>query len=943
MHSIHLVDLGTKLDHRPELSGNTEVKKGIQPRGRCQQGQDLASRTSDSRHSPLVTVQNAERVITNNKPQVKDPSLRSEAMHGINRIFDTSRYLTDCFVGRERILSELVSYLYPSTQLHTPLQTSVILSGLGGIGKTQVALKVAHTLRDFYFAVFWVDASSDVRARASWADIARNLNIEPNFQHTYDYLLTLKRPWLAIVDNMDSAHMRAYIPSGEYGRVIITTRVGPQILKNEGIIAEKRYGLDIFSEEESFQLLSRLGVMIESESKSLAKKIAETLGHHPLALTQIASYMRSHAISPAEFLKSYHSKMKKASQASSPTLSQILRVSIEGLDDDALQMLKLISVFNCDNIPIEVFFVGCHKCSDISPEKDSFDEENSFVPNSRPSFPLVRQLCSIASQLSNIPMIGQRSQTPAVSPRILRSSTNPRVSQARIHAALTTLREHAFILMDPGRGTIQIHRLLVEYVMTTFGSLAEKAVTCEAALTILSYCIQLENQTFGNAILYAESRNLLPHMHLPQWSQVIQQSYYANQQSIGQLRSMLPKFGWQASTSIRSDPLRLMKFSIVCFTGAEYQSARVMQEEALSLLLQHWGTMQNYQCVHTSSALALTYHRLHVFDQAIEMQRQAIPASELLYGKEHNLTLSMIDVLGLFYLSRGDLIESLQYSQQARSGLKKLYEHDPEHKAALTALNHLGAVQAQYYRWKESRELCKAALEGLRRIDPKSSEIWLAKQNIAIATIHLNERHSFAEAEALITDVWSHWKDSLGDHHPSTILAVINRSRISFYRGMISKAETLLLPALRIAETRLGTKHFSILSARMLLACIKLSQRNHTLAEEILVDVIGIYTELEYAKNHMDRIATLWYLIECYKEQYRFDEALEVWEEMSDSLKLSMNFDLRVKHPLAKNLHLKRQELEALKQRTKIAVMRALESEANGGPQIGGTAPQVAA
>ena len=87
---------------------------------------------------------------------------------------------------------------------------------------------------------------------------------------------------------------------------------------------------------------------------------------------------------------------------------------------------------------------------------------------------------------------------------------------------------------------------------------------------------------------------------------------------------------------------------------------------------------------------------------------------------------------------------------------------------------------------------------------------------------------------------------------------------------------------------------------------VTLGQRDYAQAEAILVDVNDSYTELKFASNHVDRIATLWYLMECYKEQHRFDDALEVWEEMSDSLKMSMNFNLRIKHPLAKNLSMQR-------------------------------------
>ena len=170
----------------------------------------------------------------------------------------------------------------------------------------------------------------------------------------------------------------------------------------------------------------------------------------------------------------------------------------------------------------------------------------------------------------------------------------------------------------------------------------------------------------------------------------------------------------------------------------------------------------------------------------------------------------------------------------------------------------------------------------------------------------------------------------MGDEHPTTLLAIFNKSRVLLRRGKIQEAEDVLLPALDVAECRLGSKDFGFLAARVLLACIKLRQCSYTQAEQILVEVNDSYTVMNFSSDHMGRIITLWYLMECYKEQCKFDDALEVYEEMSDSMKTTMNFNLRVKHPLAKNLNIKRQELEGLKQGARIATMRALEANLNG-------------
>ena len=156
-------------------------------------------------------------------------------------------------------------------------------------------------------------------------------------------------------------------------------------------------------------------------------------------------------------------------------------------------------------------------------------------------------------------------------------------------------------------------------------------------------------------------------------------------------------------------------------------------------------------------------------------------------------------------------------------------------------------------------------------------------------------------------------------------------SRVLLCREKIQEAKEILLPALATAESRLGNKDFGFLTAHFLatqtlFAYIKIIQRDYAKAEQTLIDVNDKYTEKLFSSDHLERITVLWYLMECYKEQGRFDEGLDIHEEMSDSLKAMMQFNMRRKHPLAKNLYAKRQELEALKQAAMIGASKALEA-----------------
>ncbi|KAK4693112.1 hypothetical protein P7C71_g4225, partial [Lecanoromycetidae sp. Uapishka_2] len=146
------------------------------------------------------------------------------------------------FVGRYAVMDKLESKLYP-------IQNSVptaVLCGLGGVGKSQVALEYAYRMRDRSadISVFWVHASNHARFAESYKRIASEGNI-PGKDDPNSDALQLVRDWLEvkygrnffmIVDNVDDRNMffedspstnkalREYIPQCERGTVIYTTR-----------------------------------------------------------------------------------------------------------------------------------------------------------------------------------------------------------------------------------------------------------------------------------------------------------------------------------------------------------------------------------------------------------------------------------------------------------------------------------------------------------------------------------------------------------------------------------------------------------------------------------------------------------------------------------------------------------------------------------------------
>lgn len=79
------------------------------------------------------------------------------------------------FIGRQSILAEIHSHLAQDGEGAGSHQRSVAICGLGGVGKTQIALEYAHLYKDDYKACFWVTCDVRVKITSAFSDMARVL------------------------------------------------------------------------------------------------------------------------------------------------------------------------------------------------------------------------------------------------------------------------------------------------------------------------------------------------------------------------------------------------------------------------------------------------------------------------------------------------------------------------------------------------------------------------------------------------------------------------------------------------------------------------------------------------------------------------------------------------------------------------------------------------
>ena len=133
------------------------------------------------------------------------------------------------FTGRDSLLDRLHATFLANGTAGVSIQT---INGLGGIGKTQIALEYAYRYSETYQAVFWISADPQGDMISDFVTIAQVLDLpEKNEPDQTLIIAAIKRwpqsheMWLLLLDNLeDVAAVNALIPETGNGHVLITTR-----------------------------------------------------------------------------------------------------------------------------------------------------------------------------------------------------------------------------------------------------------------------------------------------------------------------------------------------------------------------------------------------------------------------------------------------------------------------------------------------------------------------------------------------------------------------------------------------------------------------------------------------------------------------------------------------------------------------------------------------
>ena len=245
----------------------------------------------------------------------------------------------------------------------------VVLFGLGGSGKTEVAVHFAQRQRHCYKAVFWVNGVDEIHMNAGYRDICRIVgkvggdSAHHSTWEAQDWLSSHKG-WLLIFDNVDDDiainALRQFLNVGMEGDVLITSR-NP---------TTKAYwdGIEVSDMEthEAVNLLYNITGRQEPDEEVVREKLLRDLGPLPLAVDQASSYI----LATERSLREYHSLFQTEksrllrhfpstlyNQESRETVMTTWGLSfqkIQSMHPEAAILMLILSNFSPTNITLEM-------------------------------------------------------------------------------------------------------------------------------------------------------------------------------------------------------------------------------------------------------------------------------------------------------------------------------------------------------------------------------------------------------------------------------------------------------------------------------------------------------------------------------------------------------------------------------------------------------------
>ena len=726
------------------------------------------------------------------------------------------------FTGRQKLLSDLREGLEKQS-LAGVLQTEAI-SGLGGIGKTQLAVEYAHRHAIAYDVTWFVPAELRTSATASLIHLAERLGVSGGAKpdEAIEALFeTLRRRgrWLLIYDNAERPEdLDGLLPRGGAGHVLITSRWAAWGARATAV------HVDVLSRDESIDFL---GTRTGAEAKDDLDALAGELGDLPLALEEAAAYIEATGIGVHDYVDLVRERAadlfgSDAGLVDLPAerrIATVWSVSLERATEEAPAaegFLSICAFLAPDDIPRDLLLAH----ADVLPD----------------------DLAAVASdelKYNELLATLRRYSLATVTPdglslhRLVQRVVEWRLPAPELWAAIAVnLVAAAFPGPDDVNNWPECARLLPH--ATAVAAHAERLTTAHnpAALALVSasgYLLatgrRAEASSFARtAVDLTEAAEKLDEavaatakMRLARCLRALGDFKQAKQYSEEAFTTRRHLFG---DDDPRTDSaIGELAFSL--WSAGDYERARDLEEALLVKRRSQLG--DDHRATLTAMTnLAATLEHMGDTARAEELHREALERRRRVFGETHEHTLlSQLHLVSILR-QRGAWDEARPLAEATYSGFREVL--GAEHPSTLTAAGFLGSIMAGQGDLDAAIKLNEETLGVLRRRAGETHpETMGVMHNLAVALIRAGHGEA---ARDLQREVVARRIETSGADHPITLRSRGALGVMLEALGELDEAEEILDDVESTMRRTLGERHPETISTSTALA--RIAERRKT-------------------------------------------------------------------------------------------------------------------
>ncbi|KAJ7743366.1 hypothetical protein B0H16DRAFT_1422938 [Mycena metata] len=758
------------------------------------------------------------------------------------------------FCGRRDILNKMHHFLSD-----TGIQHTYVLHGLGGAGKTQIALKFIDESSSRFSNIFFINASTIATIETGLKNIAVLKDCGDSPQDGLQWLTSQVKEWLLLFNSADdpSINLHEFIPQCNHGNIIITSR-------NPGlcIYAGSSSLVSNMEQEEAVALLLKSTLQETTiHTEEIATEIVKLLHHLPLAIVQAGTF-----ISKSQDLDGFlalYTKNQTQLLSEKPawshdqyawTVYTTWQKSFDRLTPPAAIFLQHCAFLHYDGISQEIFrYASKYTFPSGGPSKDEIQGPLEFlshflgptgewdssqfldITNEVQAYSLIN-FDAEKKFLSIHPLVQAWTQATVQNPKRYMSTVGSILGMAISARPQWDMQLTSLLWYPHVKLAIQMDAEVALYFRHQYARTLSQGGRYKQAAKLEEEVLEKQKQVLGQDhpdTLYTMGNLAGSYSNLGEYQKakefqvivlekqkhVLGENHPNTLHTLGNLASLYSNLGeHQKAKELRvlvlekqkqiqgkNHPATLHTMGNLASSYSdlgEYQIAKELQSVVLEKQKQILGD-DHPDTLHTMGNLASSYSCMGEHKKASELQVVVVEKQKQLLGDNHPYTLHIMGNLAGSYSNLGEHQRANDLTLIVLEKRKQVLGEN--HPDTLHTLGNLAGTYSNLGQHEEAKELQGTVLEKQKQIlGDDHPDILHTMGNLASSYSCMGEHKKANELQFIVVEKQ---KQLLGDNHPATLLSMSNLATSYLDIGEDQKGKELLGIVVETQKQLLGDNH----------------------------------------------------------------------------------------------------------------------------------------